>query len=220
MAEACRALSVPVISGNVSLYNESDGTAIFPTPIIGMLGILEDVEKRVSAGFQHEGDAVFLLGNPASNDEAALAGSEYLSLVHAKIAGRPEISLDDEKHIQSVVLELAGAGVLHSAHDCSDGGLAVTLAESCLLGNVGLDASSQTASGRLDAALFGESASRIVVSCNADDAGTVEIAAARAGVACRRLGSVGGDRLIVGDRVSLDLAELREAYEHGLDKRH
>lgn len=218
MAEACKSLSVPVISGNVSLYNESEGSAIYPTPIIGMMGILEDVEKRLRAGFQNEGDVVMVLGPVASSDSSALAGSEFLALIHGKVAGKPEISLDAEKSVQDAVLAAAGKGLLHSAHDCSDGGLAITLAESCILGNVGLHASEFTTELRLDASLFGESASRIVVSCAAENAGTVVGIASGFGVSATRIGVVGGDRLVLGKEIDLELSRLGTVFEHGLDK--
>ena len=138
MADACKALGVPVVSGNVSLYNETRGEAIYPTPVVGAVGVLERVERYVGAAFTKPGDALLLLGAGAvSGSEEALAGSEYLAHVHTLVGGRPEIDLDAEARLQRLLVMLAEAQLLHSAHDCSDGGLAVAIAESAILGGVG-----------------------------------------------------------------------------------
>ena len=136
MAAACRALNTPVISGNVSLYNEIKGKAIYPTPVVGMVGLIEDIDRHCTSGFKDNGDLVFLLGG---DDGDGLGGSEYLELVHGVVAGRPVIDLDaGEEERNSVVLSLIRSGVIKSAHDCSDGGLAVALAECCIMGGIGI----------------------------------------------------------------------------------
>ena len=166
MAEACRAQNTPVVSGNVSLYNETSGEAVYPTPVVGMMGLLEDAERRCQTGFQAEGDLVFLLGAGIEATAASLAGSDYLHEVHGLVAGRPVIDLGLEVRVQRACLEAIRRGLLRSAHDCSNGGLAVAMAESCIACGKGLDAAGLDFGGRLDAALFGEAASRIVVSCS------------------------------------------------------
>ena len=216
MADACRALDVPVVSGNVSLYNETSGVAVYPTPVVGMLGLIEDVSRVVPMAFQEEGNAVFLLGVEALRGDANdLAGSEYLKLAHdGLIAGRPSIDIDLEVRVQRLCREAAGGGLLKSAHDCSRGGLAVALAECCIAGGYGLDAREVAIEGRLDAALFGEAPSRIVVSTVDSDA--LLALAREQGVPLLPLGSVGGDRLVFGGALDVAVDDLRRSYEEGL----
>src|SRR5690606_18140764 len=122
-----RKFETPVTGGNVSLYNENPNGAIYPTPTIGMVGVLEDVSKHLVAGFREPGDAIILLGR--NTDE--LGGSEYLKVIHGKVAGdAPAVDLDAEKALQEAMLELADAKLIRSAHDCAEGGLAVCLADS------------------------------------------------------------------------------------------
>ncbi len=212
MAAACRKLNIPVVSGNVSLYNESRGVAIYPTPIIGMLGVLEDVRKHCTAGFKDEGDTAFLLGALSDDD---LGGSEYQEMFHESVAGRPSIDLDLEKRLQRCCRLLIRQGILKSAHDCSEGGLLVALAESCIIGNRGF-AGSWTVQGRLDGAMFGESQSRIVVSVAAGDEAALQEYAHRYGVDVKKLGTVGGTRLAVDGTIDLPLGEVSAPWRNGL----
>src|SRR4249919_2155687 len=144
---ACRALDVPITGGNVSLYNETDGTAIYPTPVIGVVGLLEHVDRVISRRFQESGDAIVLLGN----GRGELGGSEYLKVIHDVVRGvPPTLDLDAERALQTLLVTLADEGLARSAHDCSDGGLAVTAAECCfdtfgIGANISVDAP-QTAS--------------------------------------------------------------------------
>ncbi|MBI4282676.1 MAG: phosphoribosylformylglycinamidine synthase subunit PurL, partial [Chloroflexi bacterium] len=135
MADACRAFKIPVISGNVSLYNETKGEPIYPTPVVGMLGLLTNVEKRCSHAFQGAGDAVVLLGDDGRSGN--LGGSEYLERVHGLVAGKPSLDLKLERRVQRCILTGIKLGIIKSAHDCSDGGLAVALAESAIGGRTG-----------------------------------------------------------------------------------
>lgn len=209
MSYACKKLKIPVISGNVSLYNETRGVAIFPTPVVGMVGLIRDVHHRCSSGFKGEGDTVYLVG-PAASD-SGLGSSEYLQLVHGIVKGSQEIDITTEQAVQECVIRAIERGLLNSAHDCSDGGLAVTLAESCLMGNVGFSGRIAV-SGRLDSALFGESQSRIVVSVRAKAEHRLEALAARMNVPLTRLGRTGGDRLIIKGLIDLPLSELHSAW--------
>jgi len=218
MAAACERLGTPVISGNVSLYNETNGDAVLPTPVVGMLGLLEDVEQRCPMAFQAAGDEVFLLGAGLEAPAATLAGSEYLRQVHGLVAGRPQIDLELEAGVQRACLEAIQGGLLHSAHDCSHGGLAVALAECCIESGLGLDGSSLRVSGRQDAALFGEGQSRIVISCPPGRRGEIEALAGRHGVPLTPLGRVGGERLVIGDLLSVPVADLARAYREGLPR--
>jgi phosphoribosylformylglycinamidine synthase II len=222
MADACRALGVPVVSGNVSLYNEALGQPIHPTPVVGAVGVLDDVTHHVTAGFQSAGDVVLLLGVSAlDGSDAALAGSEYLATLHSLVAGQPQIDLDAEARLQSVLVTLAAGGLVHSATDCADGGLAVALAECCILGDVGFNgyggAWAFAGHERWDAALFGEGASRAVVSVAPELADAVAQRLGETDVPWVRLGTVQGNRMMLPGLVDEPVARLAEAYEGGLE---
>jgi phosphoribosylformylglycinamidine synthase len=213
IGEACRFLEVPITGGNVSLYNETDGKAIYPTPVMGVVGLLEDAAQALTSWFKEEGDAVFLLGETAED----LGGSEFLKVVHGRVAGRPpRLDLAAEKRLYAVVLEAAGAGWLRSAHDCSDGGLAVALAECALRGEEPGLGGRFDLPGRLrpDVLLFSESPSRMIVTTREETG--LRMAAQRHGVPCHRLGTVEGRQLtLVSDRrvlASLPVDRLHEAW--------
>ena len=221
MAAACETLGVPVVSGNVSLFNESEGTAIYPTPVIGALGIIDDVAKTVPMSFQKPNDAVYAIGCEEAaggllNAEAAeLAGSEYLRQFHDLVAGSPRIDLALEARVQRVLVDAAEAELLSSAHDCSHGGLAVTLAEACF-GGIGFQSEHFQIDGRLDAGLFGEAASRVIVSVNENSVADFEALLQAIEVPFFRIGRTGGDRLKIGDYIDASIAGLNEVYEAGL----
>ena len=218
MARACEVLNVPVISGNVSLYNESGGQPIYPTPVIGALGLLEEVAHRCQSAFQEEGAAVVLLGAASlSGDPASLAGSECLELVHGLVAGRPAIDLELEARVQRCCLRLIQAGLLHSAHDCSEGGLAVAVAESAIQGSLGFRGK-LAPEGRWDAGLFGETPSRIAVSLAEGHLSEVERLCREEEVPYMILGTVAGDRFAIPGLVDLPLASLDDAWSHGLER--
>ncbi len=208
IAEACRALDTPITGGNVSLYNETDGRAILPTPVIGVVGVLEDASRVLTRVFPGAGFEVVLLGEGGGE----LGGSEYLGLVHGLLRGEPpRLDLAREAALQTLVVELAGAGRIRSAHDCADGGLAVALAECCFDGGGGADvavpmAPSDGGVDRIAATLFGESASRVIVSVEPRDLDVVLEAASAGGVPARRIGRTGGDslRIVVEDLVAVE----------------
>lgn len=213
MTYACKKLKIPVISGNVSLYNETRGVAIFPTPVVGMVGLMQNVKRHCSAGFKNEGDVVFLLGNQGGDE--SIGSSEYLQLIHKKVRGSQSLDIDSEKRLHECVLKAAERGLLNSAHDCSDGGLSVALAESCILGNMGFKGKLEV-KGRLDAALFGEAQSRVIVSINASSVGKLENIARRLNIPMTRLGITGGTRFIIKDMVDLKTSELQKAWGNSL----
>lgn len=227
IGEACRALGVPITGGNVSLYNETDGQAIYPTPVIGVVGLLKRVDRALTRQFRGDGDVVILLGEGTGE----LGGSEYLKVNHGVVLGRPPVlDLVAEHALQGLVVRLAEAALVRSAHDCSDGGLAVALAECCFdtsgLGvDVSIDGVSVSARGGFDtaAALFGESASRVIVSAKSENVATVLEQAAAARVPARVIGGVGGERLriAVGGRTAVDLAvgDAERAWESALEAR-
>ena len=218
MVRACHALDVPVVSGNVSLYNETRGEPVYPTPVVGALGLVDDVARHCGSAFRQEGDVVLLLGESAVRGEAAsLAGSEYLETVHNLVAGQPSLDLAVEVVVQRSCLRLIQDGLLHSAHDCSEGGLAVALAECAIQGQQGFQGSF-THEGRWDAALFGETPSRIVVSLAASDMARVESLCREENVPYALLGTVGGHRFVLTSVLDLPLDALDDAWRHGLER--
>ena len=194
ITRACRELKIPVISGNVSLYNETRGETIYPTPVVGMVGIVSDINRHCTMAFKNEGDLVFLLG---AEIEENIGGSEYLELVHGLVKGKPVIDLDSERRVQRCCLEAIKHGFVKSAHDCSEGGLAVAIAESCIAGDIGFMSEDWKIMGRLDSAFFGEHHPRIVVSISPDSAAKLHKIVKRWEVPLTLLGKVGGKRLVV-----------------------
>jgi len=227
IADACRAFDVPVVSGNVSFYNETNGLNIYPTPIIGMVGLIERADTAMTQWFRQEGDAIVLLGTTRED----LGGTEYLRVVHHREQGEPPyLNLETEKTLHACVLRLIRAGLVQSAHDCSDGGLAVALAECCVsapdtpLGAV-VRVSDQTI--RRDALLFGESQSRVVLSTKPDAVDAVLTVARSLGVPAARIGTVGGTRLIIdveaatpalACRIDADLTTLLDVWGTSLER--
>jgi len=213
LAYACRTLELPIVSGNVSLYNDSNGTsAIYPTPVVGMIGVIDDYARRLGAGLRSEGDFVLLIGS-SHND---LGGSEYLKVEHGHVAGRPPaLDLTREQAVNRLVLAAAQSGYLHSAHDCAEGGMLVALAESCLLGGLGVrcPAIRPEPPLRLDAAFFGETPSRYIISVPSRAMPELQSLARRHHVELSLLGLAGGDVLEFEGQLKLSLAELREAWE-------
>ncbi len=217
MSEACRALKTPVTGGNVSFYNESYGEAIYPTPVVGMVGLLEDVEKRCTQAFKTAGDYVVLLGE--TYDE--LGGSEYLATCHQLVKGLPpQLDLAKECAVQQTVLAAIRQGLLHSAHDLAEGGLAVALAECCFGNEIGAQIELQSQGLRLDSLLFGESQSRILVSVQAEHLPSLLQLAAENNVPTFTLGRTGGERLQIQvdgqPRIDLPIAEAKATWREAI----
>ena len=204
IAEACRVLGTPVISGNVSLYNETPDGPVTPTPVIGMLGLIDDVTTVVRHALRDGGDEVVLLGANLPQAASTLGGSEYLAVRHGLEAGPISVDLEAEASLVRVLAAAAAQRLLQSAHDCSDGGLAVTVAESAMAGEIGVDLSGLDLGPRRDAALFGEAGARVVVSVQPHHLPSLEALAADHRVPLVRLGVVGGERLRIG-RNGIDL---------------
>ena len=218
MRDACVALEVPVVSGNVSFYNETDGVAIYPTPTVAMVGLLAKVERHVTPWFKSPGDVVVLLGR--SREE--LGGSEYLKVIHGLVKGIPPwIDLKLERAVQQCCVKAVERGLLCSAHDVSDGGLAVALVESCVGGpERPLGAMIELHEMmRADALLFGESQSRIVVSVKQKNVGRLKEMADHDGVPMQVIGEVGGSRLVIQPLIQLPVEELKEIWAGSLAKR-
>ena len=205
--DACERLAVPVVSGNVSFYNETNGLSIYPTPMLGMVGLIEQADQTMTQWFKQDGDEIILLG--ATRED--LGGSEYLKIIHAREQGSPPLlNMDAEKALHECVLALVRRGLVQSAHDCSDGGLAVTLAESCFSGqDRKLGAVVRLAPGRIrkDAVLFGESQSRVVLSAKPSHRQAILDQAKSLGVPAEVIGSVTGARLTIslGDAPMVDV---------------
>ena len=217
MREACLALEIPVVSGNVSFYNETDGVSIHPTPTVAMVGLLEDVERVAAPWFRTEGDLVALLGP----NRPELGGSEYLKVAHGRVAGRPPaVDLALERGVQRTCRAAVEAGLLSSAHDVSEGGLAAALAEACMGGpGRGMGAVVEApGDSRPDVSLFGESHSRIVVSLKEDDYGRLRDLASREGVPAAVIGRVGGTHLVIGGLVRAPVERLRDLWSSGLER--
>ncbi len=221
IAEACRALETPVVSGNVSFYNETEGRAILPTPSIGMVGLIEDVSRHVPMGLRDEGDVLALLGE--TRDE--LGGSEFLRVIRGRDEGPcPALDLEAERALIRLLVELAEGSRLASAHDVSDGGLAVALAESAFRGGRGFSAELPAPPARVSSLLFGESTGRCVISFRPEAEAAVRDLAVSRGVPFQRIGRVGGDSVSVsaGGRRLFDLPletlrrEWRQAFAREL----
>ena len=212
IADASIAFESPVISGNVSLYNETHGTSIYPTPIIGAVGLTDHVSDNCTPDFKNIGDIVLILGiDEVSSSVDTLAGSEYLSVIHSIVAGQPKIELDLELNVQKVCRDLIAKKILESAHDCSDGGLAVTLSESAILGNLGFEGEF-TLDDRWDSALFGETQSRIVVSVKKDNLHKLVEICKSSNLPYCELGSVVQDKFIINDLIDTDMENIYSAW--------
>jgi phosphoribosylformylglycinamidine synthase II len=214
MADACTALGTPVTGGNVSFYNESGDSAIWPTPVIGMLGLIEDYRLLVRPGFTAPGLAVYLLGETF----AELGGSEFAEVVLGTLSGRPPaLDLDRERALHQLLIEAAKGDLLASAHDCGDGGLAIALAESAIAGAHGF-AVSFPGDVPSHVTLFSESASRALVSLEPAKTDALEALARQLSVPCTRIGESGGPRMVFGDLFEATVDEARAAFEDAIPK--
>ncbi|MFG1709569.1 phosphoribosylformylglycinamidine synthase subunit PurL [Nonomuraea sp. M3C6] len=210
LADACRALGVPVTGGNVSFYNQTGSTAIHPTPVVGVLGVIEDVAKRVPSGFVAEGLRVVLLGDTREE----FGGSEWAHVAHRHLGGLPpHANLEAERALATVLVEAARRGLLEGSHDLSDGGLAVALAESCLARGIG---ASVALSGDAFTDLFSESASRALVVVRPEVYAEFASLCGRLEVPCYGLGVTGGVSLVVEDVFEVSVEELRETHTAAL----
>jgi len=228
IATACVALGIPVVSGNVSLYNETLGQGIFPTPMVGIVGRVPDVAKVCGSAFVRAGDVIGLLGT----HRGELGGSEYLAACHDLTAGAPPaLDLDAERALQALVRALVRGQHVRSAHDCAEGGLGVALAECCVMGEspigavAALDAVAALgtagalgAGWRGDALLFGEDATRVIVSAAPGERAEIDAMARSAGVPLTWLGEVGGDRLTLAGLVDVPIERVADAWAHGFER--
>ncbi|MEW5994723.1 MAG: phosphoribosylformylglycinamidine synthase subunit PurL, partial [Candidatus Zixiibacteriota bacterium] len=217
MGEACRALNTPVTGGNVSFYNEDPERAVFPTPTIGMIGLIEDVDYTTTQWFKNDGDIIFLLGENKDH----LGASEYLHTMFRQTKGSvPDLDLQFEKRLQDALPDAIRSGLIKSAHDCSEGGLAVALAECCISNREEPHGAEITLndSMRADCLLFGEAQSRVIISSDEADAKKVQSHFDERQVPCRRIGMVGGDSLNIDDMINASITDMIDAWYNALPR--
>ncbi len=221
ITDVCKFFNIPVVSGNVSFYNESPKGPINPTPTIGMIGIIDDASKVCMQYFKNEGDIIVLIGECGGE----LGGSEYLKLIHGTVKGdAPELNLNRELSVQQTALEAIRNGLVHSAHDCSEGGLAVAVAESCISSDdmIGAKIELENDNERTDALLFGESQSRIIISCSRQNLSMIKKIADKYNALLTVIGRTGGNELEIyrndSSIISLPLLTLHDAWAGVLER--
>jgi phosphoribosylformylglycinamidine synthase II len=226
ISEACRSLETPITGGNVSFYNETLGQSIYPTPVIGILGLLEDASRAVGMAFRAEGDVIVLLDAGKDADESQrveeFSSSEYAKTIHGIVCGAPpEVDLAAERRLIESLVSLAEKSLLHSAHDISDGGLAVTLAESCFASNNLSAAIALESAAPAEFVLFGERGARAVISCTPGNLARVLESAGQCKVAARELGTIGGEfRIQLNGKpaIEVSVSSLRDAWANSLER--
>ncbi len=240
MGEACRTFDTPVTGGNVSFYNEDPQRIVYPTPVVGMVGLIEDIKHATTQWFKDQGDIILLLGETKEE----LGASEYLQVIHNLVKGdTPDLNLEQEKQIQDAALEMIRKGLIKSAHDCSEGGLAVALAECCISSpdRLGADvklvenparrsepSGSKTKGGeaniRLDTLLFGESQSRIVLTTQKRDLPALQKISSENQIPLSEIGTVGGENLRISDTlgenplIDVPVSKLADLYDHAIER--
>jgi phosphoribosylformylglycinamidine synthase len=215
MSDACAILDTPVVSGNVSFYNETSGVPIYPTPTVGMVGLIEDVNKHVTQYFKDSDDIIILLGQTKEE----LGGSEYLARCHNIVKGKcPEVNPESERALINALLEMSDKGLLKSAHDISEGGLAVAIAESCITGKNGIGATIEI-NTEIDPVylLFGESQGRAVISCGKNDLSNIENILKNHNIHYSIVGKTGGNFLKINNLIDAEVNALRKTYYSSLD---
>ncbi|MCI0454027.1 MAG: phosphoribosylformylglycinamidine synthase subunit PurL [Candidatus Dadabacteria bacterium] len=216
MADAARQIGTPIVSGNVSFYNETENKAIYPTPTVAMVGLIENQKKHVTQWFKKEGDIVVLLGE----NKEELGGSEYLKLIHGLVSGPlPEVDIMDEIGLINTLIEGSELGILNSAHDLSEGGLAVSIAESCftLRGQIGVKIKSLYGKIKEDSLLFGESQSRVIVTLDTKNIRVLENITSKYGVPMEVIGEVKGDSLVIAGLIDIQISKAYEAWAFGFE---
>jgi phosphoribosylformylglycinamidine synthase len=211
MGEACAVLETPVTGGNVSFYNEDPERAVYPTPTIGMIEIIEDISHITTQGFKDEGDIVLMAGET----RAEIGGSEYLKAIHGQVTGdAPSLDLHFERKLQRFILESIKSGLVRSAHDISEGGLVIALAECCFADRERpLGAEIKLISGlRPDFACFGESQSRVILTCKPAHQKQLAELASSHGIPLAEIGLVAGDRLKIDEIIDLPVERLADLY--------
>ncbi len=216
ISDAAKVLDTPVVSGNVSFYNENPKGTVDPTPAIGMVGVVEDIKKVVTQSFKSEGDAIILLGETKEE----IGGSEYLKVIHSQKKGDcPSLNLKKEKALQDTVFAAINKSLVQSAHDCSEGGIAVALAESCITDEkIGAQVTLKSGTIRKDALLFGETQSRVILSAKQDNVEKILQLAQKNKVPASVIGKVGGNKLVISDLINISVNDLYETWSKAIEK--
>jgi phosphoribosylformylglycinamidine synthase II len=227
LKDACEYFTIPIVSGNVSFYNETNGLSIYPTPMLGMVGLIDSADKTMTQWFKQDGDVILLLGKTKED----LGGSEYLQVLHHREQGSPPLlSLETEKALHDFLLKIIREGAVQSAHDCSDGGLSVALAECCISApdsRRGAVVQLSLDNLRRDALLFGESQSRVILSVKPEMAGQLLNRAWDSGIPAMKIGVVGGDRFVIdvekgqwseGCRIDLPVNQLYDRWAFSIER--
>jgi len=216
MGLAARTFDTPIVSGNASLYNQSDLSEIYPTPIIGCLGVMPNSVTPIKSGFTEVDADVFILGtNTLTLERGSLSGSEYYSSLYQSVTGSPKINLELELQVQSLCRDLIAKHVILSAHDCSEGGLAVALAECSCIGSIGFISNNFNLND-WEADLFGESQSRIIISCRKSDSQSIIEQAQMVNVPIIHLGTTTGYKFKLGEVINTDVSTLTSAWSSAL----
>jgi phosphoribosylformylglycinamidine synthase len=232
MTRACEELETPITGGNVSFYNETLGEGIYPTPVVGIVGLIEHVDRAMTHDFRNQDRAIVLLRGSEPGDatdaEAEFGSSEYAQEIVGQVWGfPPAIELEKEKALQDCIIDIVGLGLIDSAHDCSEGGLAVTVAESCFPRDIGarVELKREDLGGEdllPEYLLFGEDASRIVISCVRENVPGIKEVAVKYGVAAFPIGVTQSEHLeiFVDDRavVSAPVSQMKDAWENALER--
>ena len=211
LKKACLEFGIPIISGNVSLYNESNEKPIFPTPIIGAIGHIYDYSKVVTASFKNIGDKIILIGNKVDQDEdSLLSGSEYQKIIDGKLSGSPQIDLKKESSLQNSLLEIIDNKLISSAHDISSGGISTAIAESCILGEIG---STVILNGTNKKSIyFGENRTAVIVSCSPKNIKKIFKIANKYNIESKEIGEVTGDCLIINKDINIKVERLKSIF--------
>jgi len=218
---ACEILDIPVISGNVSFYNESFGKAIYPTPVIGTAGLIKDIKVLVGMDFKARGDMVLLIGLKnisGSSVNNGMGGSEFMELFFNKVSGVcPEIDLSYEKSLHSLIIGLINDGLIRSAHDVSTGGIAVTIAESCISGKIGAKIDIGFNGQSLLESLYNEQQSRVVISANKENVAAIKEKCEKSMISCKEIGLVGGESLNISNEINIDMDRMTGLYDNSIE---
>ncbi|KAF0123258.1 MAG: phosphoribosylformylglycinamidine synthase, partial [bacterium] len=218
ISDACRKLNTPVVGGNVSFYNETQGEGIYPTPTVAMVGIIPEINLHQTQWFKDDGDVIVMLGKIYEE----LGGSEYLAVIHGIDEGiPPRIELDLEIAVQNTCLEAIQKGIIKSAHDCSEGGIAVALAECCFSGPKFNRGAKVTISENIrgDCLLFGESQSRIIISLDKGNLDHFKEIAEKNKAPFRIIGRVGGERLVINELIDCSVETLKQRWKRAIEER-
>ena len=222
IGDACRVLDTPVTGGNVSFYNESPDYAVYPTPVIGVIGIIDNIEHITTSYFKNEGDLIAVIGTPLTWRKQSfdgIGGSEYLKLIHNKVAGdAPDIDPEFEKSLQKTLLDLIRNGNIKSAHDIADGGFVVAIAECCVMNTknfIGCEVNFEY-NGRKDFALFNEAQSRIIISFDKKSSADIEKTCLKNGININIIGKVGGKSLNLNKDINLNLEKVSDFYYYSI----